>query len=130
MQMSSEKLQTSISVCLYAGVDLLASWCDTVGDVLWAALNMSSTLATHILDSEKLNMINITFLLAVYAYSVIRSSLILQKYLQFGPPQIWQNHQISRAGCPVVHRPEKLISNPEVYTRVLGYRQWWLYANE
>ena len=29
-----------------------------------------------------------------------------------GPPEIWQDHQISRASGPMVHRLEMLISSP------------------
>ena len=30
-----------------------------------------------------------------------------------GPPEIWQDHQISRTGGPMVHCLEMLISSPE-----------------
>ena len=38
-----------------------------------------------------------------------------QKYVQLatsGPPEIWQDHQISRASGPMVHCLEMLISSP------------------
>ena len=31
-----------------------------------------------------------------------------------GPPEIWQDHQISRASGPMVHCLEMLISSPEI----------------
>ena len=42
--------------------------------------------------------------------------LILQKKLHLatsGPPEIWQDHQISRAGGPMVHCLEILISSTD-----------------
>ena len=31
-----------------------------------------------------------------------------------GPPEIWQDHQISRASGPMVHCLEMLISSPDI----------------
>ena len=41
-----------------------------------------------------------------------------------GPPEIWQDHQISRASGPMVHRFEMLISSPGMYAETRPHFLW------